>query len=78
MKINIEVEVDDFTGNNYEDLSSDSKQKLIAAIGAMLKTTVNNERVAKLKKLLQDLQNESGGTDFDPEILYDLLRREDD
>lgn len=78
MKINIEVEVDDFTGNNYEDLSSDSKQKLIAAIGAMLKTSVNNERVAKLKKLLQDLQNESGGTDFDPEILYELLRREDD
>ncbi|MCD6010938.1 MAG: hypothetical protein K0Q79_800 [Flavipsychrobacter sp.] len=78
MKINIEVEVDDLTGSNYQDLSTDCKQRLIAEIGEVLKTTVNNERVTKLKTLLQELQNETGGTDFDPEILYDLLRKEDD
>jgi len=78
MKISIELEVDELTGNNYCELSPDTKQRLIAEISEILKTTVNNERITKLKKLLQELQNDSGGTNFDAEILYEILRTEDE
>ena len=78
MIITIELEIDDFTGKNYKDLSPECKQSLIDDVRMMLKNTVNNERKAKLKKILGELQNESGGSDLDPEILYALLRGEDD
>ncbi len=78
MKISIELEVDEVTWNNYKELGPEKKQRLIIQVSEMLKTAVNNERIAKLKKLLKELQDESGGTNFDAEILYEILRTEDE
>lgn len=76
MKITIELDVDKFTGDNYKQLSPECKQRLIDEVAEILRTTVNNERKEKLKKILLELQNETGGADFDPEILYDILQNE--
>ncbi len=78
MKISIELEIDELTWNNYSELGPEKKQQLIEQVSEMLKTTVNNERIAKLKKLVKELQDESGGTNFDAEILYEILRAEDE
>ena len=78
MKITIEVDVDNVTGNNFEHLTPDSKQRIISGVSMMLKDTVSTERKAKLQKLLEELQNESDYNSLDPEVLYELFREEED
>jgi hypothetical protein len=78
MKITIEIDVDNFTGNNYEHLNPESKQRITNGVRDMLKDTVSTERKAKLQKLLEELQNESEYNALDPEVLYELFRDAED
>ncbi len=76
MKITIELDVDNFTGDYYKQLSAESKQHLINEVAEILRTTVNNEQKEKITLLLEELKKDNGG-DFDPEVLYEILRRDD-
>ena len=77
MKIILEIDVDDTTGIEYEHLAPENKQQFINAVSGMLKKTTINLRANKLKKLLAEIRKNEGAAQFDPEILYAILRNEE-
>jgi hypothetical protein len=78
MKIQIEVDVDNSTGYNFEHLTPETKTRIMDSITNMLKETVGSERKAQLQQLLEELQKESDYSTLDPEVLYELFRDGED
>lgn len=76
MKINIEIEVDEITGDSYRRLSSQGTEYLMKEVRCLLKKTVDEERKLRLRKLLSELKNTSGGKEFDVEILFHLINND--
>jgi len=81
MNVILEVEVDDATGNAYESLGADSKRDFILDVTEMMRNRTGYGRAgaARIKKLLDEIRKDAGsGAEFNPEILYELLRHEDE
>ena len=81
MNVILEVEVDEATGNAYALLSADSKNDFILDVTEMMQNRTGYGRAgaARIKKLLDEIRKDAGAeTEFNPEILYELLRHEDE
>ena len=79
MKILLELDVDDTLAREYEHLAPENKLQFKQAVYQMLEKTTTNLRSKKLKMLLEEIRNgsESRFADFDPEIIYAILCKQE-
>lgn len=75
--ITITLQVDEITDIAYQNLSDENKQHLNNDICTLLKNTITNVRMYRVKKLLDEIGKVSGSKDLNAEILSELLRDED-
>jgi hypothetical protein len=81
MNVILEVEVDEATGNAYESLSADSKKDFILDVTEMMQNRTGYGRAGamRIKQLLDEIRKDAGAeSKFNPEILYELMRHEDE
>jgi len=71
------LEVDDEIMNSYQNFTPDIKKQLNARISTLIKKVEMNLRSVKLKKLIEELKNEPGSKEMNPDILLELLRIEE-
>ena len=71
------LEVDDEIMNYYQNFTPDLKKQLNARISTLIKKVEMNLRSVKLKKLIEELKNEPGSKEMNPDILLELLRIEE-
>jgi len=74
MKILFEIEVDDLTGNAYEQSSPEYKEQLKDDVSAMLQNTTGNAKSPKIRTMLEEIWNYPAPCELNPDILYELLR----
>ena len=70
----INIEVDDETAMFTSDLSAESKVIAGDEVTLAVKKKLLNTRAAKLKKMIEELNNDPMLNDLDPEILLEVIR----
>ena len=74
----ITLQVDDKVGNFYQNISNENKQQFDQVLTLMLQRAANNVKCDKVKKMIEDIQNDPSLNNLDPEIIYMLLCSEED
>jgi hypothetical protein len=77
MKIILEIDVDNATGNEFQHFPPESKKKFADEVSGMLQNIAIKSRVIKLRQLFEEIRITSGGAEFDPETLYAIIRNEE-
>ena len=57
----------------YEDFSPDCQQKFAREVSIMLQNIAHDARATKLKKMIQDINNESDCSYLNADVLLELL-----
>jgi phosphoribosylformimino-5-aminoimidazole carboxamide ribonucleotide (ProFAR) isomerase len=72
----IMLEVDEVTGNAYENIAPETKEQFITEATTLLKQLLADARSVKLKKIIEDIRNEGNMEGLNSEIIAELLRTE--
>jgi len=75
--ITITLDVGEVIDIAYRNLSTENKQQINDAMCVMLRQTINNLRSARIKKMIDEISNDSTSDKLNPEILSELLRDDD-
>lgn len=75
---NIMLELDILSANDYAAFSPELKKKVSSEVATIISRIAYDERVAKLRKLVEEINTNPGAMEMDPEILFELLRIQDD
>jgi hypothetical protein len=75
---NILLEIDDTSAITYANFSQEVKRDVNKEIAQMVKKILFEARLAKLRKLVDDINNDQSGIMLNPDILLDFLTVEDE
>lgn len=73
----IMFEVGDEAGEMYDSLGSEKMKQVTNELCELMRRIIFDERVTKLKKIIEEINNDPSGISINPEILFDLLRIEE-
>ncbi len=69
----ITLEMDNEACRIYDELSLENKRQFTTEVGQMLRSTAENARAAKLKKLVHDINSQKDCSYLNADILLELL-----
>jgi hypothetical protein len=75
---NFVLEIDDTSAITYANFSQEVKRDVNKEIAEMVKKILLEARLARLRKLVDDINNDRSGIVLNPDILLDFLRVEED
>lgn len=73
----IVIQVDDSAGKIYHQLSADKQQQISEALSVLLKKAANDVTNTTYKTLLDEFGNQAISNGLTPEILEELLKKDD-
>jgi len=74
----ITLQVDDAIGNIYQSISDENKQQFDKVLTLMLQRAASNAKCDRIRKIIQEIQDDPSCNDLDPEIIYTLLCSDED
>ena len=74
----IAVEVNDITAVNFNDFSSEMKNKVSNEVAGIIAKMNYDARIMKLQKLVDEINAGEHGMTMNPDIILELLRIEEE
>lgn len=73
----IVIQVDDSSGKIYHQMSGDKQQQISDAVNLLLKKAANDATAADYRNMLDEFGNKAVANGLTPEILDELLKKDD-
>jgi hypothetical protein len=78
MQIVLKIDVDDVTAGAYKHFSNEGRQHFMDQVSSLLQKAATNDRAQRLRQLIREINEEQVGPEYNPEILYELFRGEEE